>query len=285
MAIPLESKEPDPKRTGSGKQPGPRSARRRRKAGSSGIRTEGQGRSWADPPQEAARCLDTFDRSLQARQRLALTLRLLGRLDGKRCLLLTPGEDEGAFAFHLRASGGCWVWATTDAEPAAAMGELLGEKVHIAAATATPFGANSFDRIVVTNAQHLLLEGEALGAELARLLVPGGVAVLTAPHARPLLARRLLQSAGSGRRASGNGSGPTAVRAEHIALPLLQAGLEPVARGNCARLFTRLVDRTPGMSGRPARLVAALDYLLPASGGAELALAARKQHNGAQPTS
>lgn len=277
MAIPLESQDPDPKR----KRTGRTSAHRPRRADSSVDRTAERERSWADPPLDGARCLDDFDRSLQARQRLALTLRLLGRLDGKRCLLLTSGDERGAFAFHLRAAGGCWVWATTDAEPAAAMGALLGEKVHLTAPTATPFGAESFDRVVVTNVQHLLREGEALGAEVARLLVPGGVAVMTAPHARPFLGRKLLRK----ERSRGNGSGPTAVRAEHIAIPLLRSGLEPVARGNCARLFTRLVDRTPGMRGGPARLVAALDYLLPASGGAELALAARKRQDAGRETS
>ncbi len=282
MAIPLESQEPDPKRkrAGAGKRNGPRPARGPRRRAPSGSRTDEQERSWADPPTAGAGRLDEFDRSLRARQRLALVLRLLGRLDGRRCLLLTPAVDESAFAFHLRAAGGCWTWATTRSEAATAMSDLLGEKVHVTSATATPFEQGTFDRVVVTEANQVLHGDERLEAELARVLSPGGLSVLTAPHhGRSFrLGGWPSRASRNGSTSSRNGSTAHAAQAEEIAPPSLGAGLYPVARGSCSRAFTRLVDRTPGLHGRPARLLAALDYLLPASDGFDVALSMMKPH-------
>ena len=260
MALPAQSPQPEPEGSGRPEAAAP--------PWSTGNGDVGVG----------AAQLEAFDRSLKAPQQLALFLRLLGPLKGRRCLFLSRGANEGAMSFRLRAAGGSWTWSVTEPEPVPEMRTLLGEQVHLLAADALPFCDADFDRVLVTDVQHYLRQGGAVAREVSRVLAPGGVVVLAAPRRVRRFPFGILQGRDGRAPTFGDEGAPVAPQLSEDALVALAeaGGLIPVARGTCCRLFTQLVETWSPLKGGPGRLIAALDHLIPGNGGYEVAIAARK---------
>ncbi len=200
--------------------------------------------------------LDLFETSLRRSQKLALLLRLLGPLSGRRCFLLDRGSTLGAWNFRLRSAGGVWSWGSTSLAPIAEMEALLGEPVHEVGPGGVPFESEAFDVVVVLETHQLGLEPARIAGEVSRILAPGGRAVVAATR----------------ERASGGISGLEAM--------LEGVGLIPETRGACCRLFTELLDRFEELPRGPRRLMASVDHLMPASTGHEIAVSALKPGSG-----
>ena len=58
-----------------------------------------------------------------------MLLQQLGPADGKRCLLVTNGDNNGALNWHFRARGGDWTWVENEASHIGEMEQLLGQPV------------------------------------------------------------------------------------------------------------------------------------------------------------
>ena len=54
--------------------------------------------------------LRIFSKSLKKKQKLHLLLRQIGDGAGKKCFLVTHGDNNGALNYHFRANGGHWTW-------------------------------------------------------------------------------------------------------------------------------------------------------------------------------
>jgi SAM-dependent methyltransferase len=264
--------------------------------------------------------LEMFERSLKKRQKLALILRLLGRLGKERCLLVTSGDNTGALNFHLRAAGGRWTWAELEAERIREMARLLGEPVEHVAPDRLPFPDGSFDRIVTIDVHEHLAEVQPLNREIARVLAPAGTAVVTTPNGDPRLPVAILK------RLLGMTPEVYGHRVQGYTTAELQAmvravGLVPERTGAYSRLFTESIELAinfayvkllrgrgeegggdgiaPTSSGDLGevkgayrlyarvfpllRAVAALDHLIPGKGGYAVAVAARKPARRSRP--
>jgi len=270
----------------------------------------------AEGPEPPVWPLERFDHSLRDPQRLALLLKLLGPVRGLRCLMLSTGDDGGALNFHLRAAGGNWTWATPSRSGGEHIASLLGEGVQVVKPLALPYCDGTFHRVVVVNVHHRLDEVEALDREIARVLEPGGHAVICTPNGNPRLPMKVLQER--------VGLWPE-LRVERdrrlgprdLEQGIATAGLIPLASGGCSRFFTELLDTlgemrraragTPGSNGREPppprapqnryssgraprewvrrtrRIFASLDYVIPGSSGYVIAVAARKPRISAAP--
>lgn len=264
MALPAKS--PRPERTeassvdhrfGSGEVPGragPKPSNgRRAPSGHLGNGREGAPVAPAAPINaRTARQLDLFETSLGRSQQLALLLRLLGPLSGRRGFLLSRGADLGAWNFRLRSAGGLWSWGTTAEEPVPEMESLLGEPVHRVERGGVPFESEAFDVVVVLETDRLGIEAGRLAGEVSRILAPGGRAVLAATR------------------------DPAWGGITGLERLVEAAALIPEARGACCRLFTELMDRFEALPRGPRRLLASLDHLMPASTGHRIAVSALK---------
>jgi SAM-dependent methyltransferase len=192
----------------------------------------GASRAWA---------LDLFDHSLKKRQKLELLLRMAGPLEGRRCLLVTNGDNPGSLNWHLREAGGRWTWAEMEAPRIPAISGLLGDPVEHAAPDHLPFPDGSFDLVVVIDVHEHLDEVDELNCELARVAAPGGIVLLTTPNGDTRLpmarAKRLLGMTPEvyGHRVQGY----TATELEEMAR---RAGLIPEARGAYSRFFTEGIE-------------------------------------------
>jgi len=259
--------------------------------------------------------LELFRRSLKKRQKLELLQRMLGALDGERCLLVTCGDNSGALNHHFREQGGSWTWAEMDPGRIGFMAAVLGEPVHQATSSQLPFPDASFQRVVVIDVHEHLEDTTPVNREIFRILAPGGVAILTTPNGNPRLPlavlKRLLGMTPEvyGHRVQGY----TAQELENMAR---KVGLVPEARGAYSRFFTEAIelvinlayvkvlrgdgDEMGGSDGEIApstpgeleevgwayrlyrfaypllRAISSLDHLLPGDGGYAVAIRARR---------
>ena len=74
--------------------------------------------------------LKMFRRSIKKQQKLKALLKLLGNTDGKKCLLVTNGDNNGALNWYFREHGGEWTWADVSGENNDQIAQLLNEQVH-----------------------------------------------------------------------------------------------------------------------------------------------------------
>jgi SAM-dependent methyltransferase len=185
--------------------------------------------------------LEVFQRSLKKRQKLELLLEMMGPLAEERCLLVTCGDNPGALNYHFRAAGGRWSWAELEADRTAAIAELLGDPVHAASASRLPFPDAAFDRVVVIDVHEHLEDVSPLNREVARVLAPGGLALLTTPNGNPRLplavVKRLLGMTPEvyGHRVQG-------YTAEALEAMARSVDLVPESRGAYSRFFTEAIE-------------------------------------------
>jgi SAM-dependent methyltransferase len=199
-----------------------------------GARPAGSVRPWA---------LELFDHSLKKRLKLELLLELAGPLERRRCLLLTCGDNPGALNWHFREAGGEWDWAEMEADRIQVMEDLLDEPVRNASEDELPFPDDGFDLVVVIDVHEHLDRVDALNLEIARVLAPGGRAILTTPNGDPRLPlARLKRILGMTPRVYGHRvQGYTVRELEEMACA---AGLVPEGRGAYSRFFTEAIELT-----------------------------------------
>jgi SAM-dependent methyltransferase len=260
--------------------------------------------------------LQMFDKSLKKRQKVALLLDLLGPLAGERCLLLTNGDNNGAMNYHFRAAGGRWTWADMEESSVSAIGQLLNDPVSLVTPEHLPFASASFDRVVVIDVHEHLSAVDALNREIARLLAPNGVVVVTTPNGdRRLPVARLKMWIGM--RPEEYGHVVQGYQRHELEAMLRAQGLAPERAGAYSRFFTELAELSINFAyvkvlarRRPAgevrqgeiapdseaklgkmeksyrvykriypamRLFSSLDRLIPGEGGYAVAVAARKR--------
>jgi len=276
-----------------------------------GTGDAGRSRGYATPWQ-----LRMYRKSLKKRQKVQLVAEMLGPLADEWCLLLTGGDNNGAINHELRELGGRWAWAELEAEGIPAMEAFLGESVHAAEAHALPFPDALFERVVVADVHEHIPDTASLDREIARVLAPGGLAIVTTPNGEERLpVARLKRWVGMHPRDYGHVvQGYTTAELERM---MADAGLKVVGRGAYSRFFTELAElvinfgyvkvlarrkhqpevregtiapsseeqlRAVERSYRAyaavyplVRAFSALDALVPGTGGYAVAVAARKQ--------
>jgi 2-polyprenyl-3-methyl-5-hydroxy-6-metoxy-1,4-benzoquinol methylase len=185
--------------------------------------------------------LAMFQRSLKKQLKLNALMRFTKPAASDRCLLVTCGDNNGALNWYFRAGGGQWTWADLQDENIEQMEGLLGEKVHLAAAHQLPFEDSSFDLIVSIDVLEHLKDDQPFLTEIARILMPGGSAVVTVPNGDPrLLANKIKLAVGMRPEIYGH------TRAGYTLAELAQAvqssGLNVHARGGYSRFFTEMIE-------------------------------------------
>lgn len=158
------------------------------------------------------------------------------------CLLVTCGDNTGALNYRLRECGGDWSFCDLEPQNVAAMAELLGQEVvHAAGPAALPYPDGRFDTVVTIDCQEHLDDPGAFTREIARIVRPGGRAIVTVPSGNERkLAVRLKNALGMTKEFYGH-------KVVGYDVPALEeqaraAGLEPVSSSSYSRLFTELVE-------------------------------------------
>lgn len=139
-----------------------------------GTETSSTGAEWA---------LALFNRSVLKQAKFR---QIVARMDdprGKRGLDI--GADNGVISYLLRQRGGQWHSADLDERTVASIRQLVGTDVHQIDGGKTPFETEAFDLVVVVDFLEHIPDDRGFARELARILKPGGQAIINVPHLKP----------------------------------------------------------------------------------------------------
>jgi len=128
--------------------------------------------------------LKMFDKSLKKQLKVAALQKHFGPLEGKKCLLVTCGDNNGATNYHLRAAGGEWTWGDFEDNSIAEMEQLLGEKVNLYDKETGKISLpdHSFDLVVTIDVHEHLADPIPVSKELYRIVKKEGKVVVTTPN-------------------------------------------------------------------------------------------------------
>lgn len=182
-----------------------------------------------------------FQRSIKKQQKLKALLKMLGDAKGKKCLLVTCGDNNGALNWYFREHGGEWTWADVSGENNDQISQLLNEPVHTFSDGNFQVPDGQFDCAVSIDVLEHLPQDQPFLKELKRVLKAGGKAVVTVPNGdKKLLANRIKWWLGMTPEVYGHTrAGYTIVE---LSDALQAAGLQPGDSGGYSRFFTEMVE-------------------------------------------
>ena len=187
--------------------------------------------------------LKLFRKSLKKQQKLKTLLKMLGDVNGQKCLLLTCGDNNGAMNWHFKQHGGSWSWADAEHESITQISQMTGDPVAEMDKDdpALPFGDHWFDVVMTIDVHEHLQNPQAVNRELARIAKPGGRVIVTTPNgdAKKLAVRIKLLI---GMRPEDYGHVVIGYDVPDLENQLRQVGLEPYANSSYARFFTEIME-------------------------------------------
>jgi SAM-dependent methyltransferase len=199
--------------------------------------------SRVDNQEKEAWQLQMFKRSLKKQQKVRALFAVLGETEGKKCLLITSGDNNGAMNWHFREHGGEWCWAEMDAASIQQITEVTGEDViHLEkGAPHLPFEDHALDVLVTIDVhEHLEFPG-LLNEELARLVSAEGRVVVTTPNGdESKLVTRIKQLVGM--RPEDYGHYVIGYEPQQLQEQLEEVGLKPDGEASYSRFFTELLE-------------------------------------------
>jgi SAM-dependent methyltransferase len=185
--------------------------------------------------------LQMYRKSLKKRQKVELLMRLSGPTHGKRCLLISGHDNNGAMNHEFRAAGGAWSWGQVYREGIDAMAEFLADPVAHIDINRFPYADEAFDLVIVIDVHEHFSQLDALNSEIARVVAPGGMAIITTPNGDTRLpVAALKRMIGMGPQAYGHVV--QGYRIRELQAMASQAGLKPQASGGYSRFFTEMAE-------------------------------------------
>ena len=185
--------------------------------------------------------IQMFRRSIKKQQKLEALLEFLGETAGKKCLLVTCGDNNGALNWHFRKHGGEWTWADVTGENNDQISRLLNEPVHAFKEDDFPVPNGHFDCAVSIDVLEHLRQDQPFLRELRRVLKQGGKAVVTVPNGdERLLANRIKWRFGMTPEVYGHTRAGYTI--PELSDALRKSGLEPKKAGGYSRLMTEMIE-------------------------------------------
>jgi SAM-dependent methyltransferase len=185
--------------------------------------------------------LQMYRKSLKKRQKVDLLMRLMGRADGKRCLLISGHDNNGAMNHCFRAAGGDWSWGQVYPQGIGEMSEFLGDPVAHVDTDRFPFADAAFDVVIVIDVHEHFPHLNGLNREIARVLAPGGMAIVTTPNGDTRLPVAALKRViGMGPETYGHVV--QGYRINELEDMMRSVGMRPVGSGGYSRFFTEFAE-------------------------------------------
>jgi SAM-dependent methyltransferase len=185
--------------------------------------------------------LQMYRKSLKKRQKVELLMRLAGPTQGKRCLLISGHDNNGAMNHEFRAAGGMWSWGQVYREGIDEMAEFLGDPVAHIDINRFPYADGAFDLVIVIDVHEHFARLDGLNSEIARVVAPGGMAIITTPNGDTRLPVAVLKRM--------IGMGPAAYghvvqgyRIRELQEMASRVGLKPQSCGGYSRFFTEMAE-------------------------------------------
>ena len=185
--------------------------------------------------------LKMFRRSIKKQQKLRALLKLLGETKGKKGLLVTNGDNNGALNWYFREHGGEWIWADVSGENNDQISQLLGEPVHAFKEDVFQASDGEFDCVVSIDVLEHLKQDQPFLKEVKRVLKASGKAVVTVPNGDDkLLANRIKWKLGMTPDVYGHTRAGYTIA--ELSNSIRTAGLLPKATGGYSRFLTEMIE-------------------------------------------
>ena len=185
--------------------------------------------------------LQMYQKSLKKRQKVELLMRLMGAVSDQRCLLISGHDNNGAMNYQFRAAGGQWSWGQVYPQGIGEMAEFLGDPVAHINIDRFPFADGVFDVVIVIDVHEHFREIDGLNREIARVVAPGGMAIITTPNGDTRLPVAALKRViGMGPEVYGHVV--QGYRVRELEGMLRSVGMQPVGNGGYSRFFTELAE-------------------------------------------
>lgn len=185
--------------------------------------------------------LQMYHKSLKKRQKVDLLLRLMGPVTNERCLLISGHDNNGAMNHYFRAAGGKWSWGQVYEEGISEMAEFLGDPVAHVPIDRFPFPDAAFDVLIIIDVHEHFSDLTGLNREIARVLAPGGLAIITTPNGDTRLPiAALKRHVGMGPEVYGHVV--QGYRVSELQQMLRSIKLQPTDWGGYSRFFTEFAE-------------------------------------------
>lgn len=184
-----------------------------------------------------------LDRALKKSQKLSALRKHVRELQGKECLLITCGDNNGAMNYRIREWGGRWSWAELEETHVRTIEELLGEFVVVVNKDncKLPFPNDSFDCIVTIDCHEHLVDPHPLNDELWRVSRPGAKVVITVPNGNTRkLAVRIKHLVGMSKAEYGHVV--VGYDIPNLVAMLQRSRFAPCGSSSYSRFFTEMVE-------------------------------------------
>jgi 2-polyprenyl-3-methyl-5-hydroxy-6-metoxy-1,4-benzoquinol methylase len=182
-----------------------------------------------------------FRRSIKKQQKLQALLELLGDTNGKKCLLVTNGDNNGALNWYFREHGGEWTWADVSGENNDQISQLLNEPVHAYQQDDFQVADAQFDCVVSIDVLEHLEQDQPFLQEMKRVLKSNGTAVVTVPNGdEKLLANRIKWKLGMTPDVYGHTRAGYTVA--ELSESISKAGLQVNGSGGYSRFITEMIE-------------------------------------------
>jgi len=187
--------------------------------------------------------LRMFDKSLKKQLKVKAIEKHFGSLQGKQCLLVTCGDNNGAINYHLRKSGGTWTWADFEDKSIPEMEELLQEKVYLVdkETAKLPFPDATFDLVVIIDVHEHFEDPVPVTKELSRVMKNNGKVVVSTPNGNEKkLAVRIKHLVGMTPETYGHVC--VGFDIPDLERLLVGAGLRPSRSSSYSKFFTEMLE-------------------------------------------
>lgn len=185
--------------------------------------------------------LQMYHKSLKKRQKVELLSGLMGPPENRHCLLVSGHDNNGAMNHRFRAAGGRWSWGQVYPEGIREMAEFLADPVAHVPIDRFPFASASFEVVIIIDVHEHFADTSQLNSEIARVLRPGGMAIVTTPNGDTRLPVAALKRwIGMGPEQYGHVV--QGYRVAELQEMMRSVNLEPKDWGGYSRFFTELAE-------------------------------------------
>ena len=185
--------------------------------------------------------LQMYHKSLKKRQKVDLLLKLMGPVKQERCLLISGHDNNGAMNYYFRAAGGTWSWGQVYEDGISEMSEFLGDPVAHVPIDRFPFADNAFDVLIIIDVHEHFSDLTGLNREIARVVAPGGLAIITTPNGDTRLPVAVFKRyVGMGPEIYGHVV--QGYRVNELQQMMKSINMKPVGWGGYSRFFTEFAE-------------------------------------------
>jgi SAM-dependent methyltransferase len=185
--------------------------------------------------------LQMYHKSLKKRQKVDLLMSLMGSVDRKKCLLISGHDNNGAMNYYFRAAGGTWSWGQVYIDGIAEMSEFLGDPVAHLDINRFPYADGAFDLVIVIDVHEHFADLSGLNREIARVIAPGGMAIVTTPNGDTRLPIAFIKRhVGMGPEIYGHVV--QGYRVNELQAMMQSVQMTPVGWGGYSRFFTEFAE-------------------------------------------